>query len=71
MDGDGILYQEDVEAACLRCTLCFLILQKFFGSRGQVLGARILPGYASGFSNHNMPYTTGEADILYILTEVG
>lgn len=38
IDGDGILYQQDVEA----------------------LGARILPGYDAGFSNHNMPYTTGE-----------
>ena len=40
MDGDGILYQNDLDA----------------------LGVRILPGYNSGFSNHNMPYTTGEAE---------
>ena len=38
MDGDGVLYQDDLDA----------------------LGVRILPGYNSGFSNHNMPYTTGE-----------
>eukprot|EP00434_Breviolum_minutum_P021645 symbB.v1.2.019103.t3/scaffold1548.1/size117880/8 len=38
MDGDGVLYQDDLAA----------------------LGVRILPGYNSGFSNHNMPYTTGE-----------
>lgn len=38
MDGDGVLYQDDLNA----------------------LGVRILPGYNCGFSNHNMPYTTGE-----------
>ncbi|CAK9047959.1 unnamed protein product [Durusdinium trenchii] len=38
MDGDGVLYQDDLDA----------------------MGVRILPGYNSGFSNHNMPYTTGE-----------
>ena len=38
MDGDGVLYQDDLNA----------------------LGVRILTGYNSGFSNHNMPYTTGE-----------
>ena len=56
IDGDGILYQQDVEAAC-----------DMSGVRGgfglwEALGARILPGYDAGFSNHNMPYTTGEAD---------
>ena len=41
MDGDGVLYQDDLDA----------------------MGVRILPGYNSGFSNHNMPYTTGEARV--------
>lgn len=42
MDGDGVLYQDDLDA----------------------LGVRILPGYNSGFSNHNMPYTTGEVALM-------
>lgn len=42
MDGDGVLYQDDLDA----------------------LGVRILPGYNSGFSNHNMPYTTGEVPLM-------